>query len=980
MKRTAYILLLVVASMLMGIFSNAQHYIFKTYTVEDGLVSNPVRRIFQDSKGFIWIATVEGLSKYDGNKFTNYTIANGLSHNMVNDIYESDDGNLYLAENNGTVDIVQQDAILKKAAFRNVIINKFYITQDHRVITATDTSGLYEIKKGNLVKPAQKFPDSTYNDIAELNDSLLIGGADGSLRILNRQFVLFSEIKQPWEFLTYKIYKDSKNKVWVCTNYGLKLVSAFQKNIPLHFTVLPALFNIPALKNFAVYDILEDANGNFWIATRNGLVKIQPDGHWQLFSEKDGLPSSYISCIYQDKEKNIWIGTSLGLAKLVTKNSIRIYTIEDRLTTKNVYFLLALTNELFLTGTETGMQLFNTRTELFSSVSTQHNYSYYSYVQNSRPLLLYTYNFRLGKYDSAKRLIVDYILPASPNAIVYCSVMDANGAMFNGTQRGLIIRSENKSFYTDKIPYRITDLLIDKHGYLWVGTWNNGLYRIHYTNTSNKFDSSRNSVGYRIDLSVQDFSDLLPDKNIRCLFEDSKGNIWVGTRYRGIVQISNNSTEQYSVQLLDLQRGLMSNSIRAITEDEKGCIWIGSDLGIDKLIPAGKTFHVFNFSRVNNYFAYINAILPGNNHSLWFATSSGLVNVIDGETEKTPPPPIYITSVDLGDTSFNYNTHHEDKKVQLKYYQNQAKFEFSTPGFINEKQFLYSYRLLGSADTTWSGPANLYNVSYASLQPGNYRFEVRTIGWNEQWGVPANFEFNIRPPYWQTWWFYSLIGVIVLLLFYGFYLYRIRQLLNLHNVRNRIATDLHDDIGATLTNINMLSEISRQNLEQPREAEKFLNRITEEVTATSQALNDIIWSVNIRNDSREETLARMRRYAAELFDNSNTTCHLNLDETVAGKKLNMEQRKDVYMIYKESMNNIVKHASANNVWIDAQWQNGKLHLKIKDDGRGFDPSVVTDSNGLKNIRSRTGKWKGSTSIKTAPGNGTLIEIIIPLAG
>jgi two-component sensor histidine kinase len=446
------------------------------------------------------------------------------------------------------------------------------------------------------------------------------------------------------------------------------------------------------------------------------------------------------------------------------------------------------------------------------------------------------------------------------------------------------------------------------------------------------------------------------------------------------VQLRNNSTEQYTVQLFDLQRGLTSNGIWAIAEDVNDCIWIGSDLGIDKLIPADTSFHIFNFSRVNNYFANINAILPGNDHALWFATNSGLVNIIDGETEKTPPLPVYITSVDLGDTGFNYNTHHPDKKVQLKYFQNQAKFEFSAPSFINEKQILYSYRLSGSADTTWSGPANLHNVSYASLQPGNYRFEVRTIGWNEKWGAPANFVFSIRPPYWQTWWFYSLVGFIVLLLFYALYVYRIRQLLNLQKVRNRIATDLHDDIGATLTNINMLSEISRKNLEHPREAEKFLNRITEDVTASSQALNDIIWSVNSRNDSMEETLARMRRYAAELFDNSNTTCHLSLDETVAGKKLNMEQRRDVYLIYKESMNNIVKHASANNVWVDTQWRNGKLVLKIKDDGKGFDPSVITNSNGLKNIRSRTGKWKGSTSIKTAPGNGTLIEIIIPLAG
>ena len=978
MKRAGIIAGILILSVSLPV--TAQQLIFKTYTVEDGLVSNPVRRIFQDSRGFIWIGTWEGLSKYDGHKFTNYTSANGLSHNLVNDIYESADGKLYVAENNGAVDILQQDAIVKKAAFRDVIINQFYITQDQRVIAATDFSGLHEIKNGNLVKPLQIFPGSTYNDLTELNDSLLIGGSAGSLRILNRQFELFSEIKQTWELLTYKIYKDSKNRVWVGTNFGLKFVSPLQKNDQTpHFTVLPIPFNIPALRNHHVNDMLEDDRGNFWIATSHGLVKIKPDNDWQLFSEKDGLPSADISCLYQDKEKNIWIGTSLGLAKLVTKNDIRIYTIENGLTSNVVGFLLPLINELFLTGTEKGLQLYNTTNGLFSSVSSQHNFTYNGFVQNSRPVLLFSNNNRFGKYDSVNRLFVDYILPGLPNSAVYCSVMDVNGIIFNGTETGLVIRYGGKSWYENKIPYRITVLLIDKKGYLWVGTWNNGLFRIHYSSTKNK-SGSPGLTKDRISLLVQDFSHLLPDKNVRCMFEDSKGNIWIGTRNEGIVQLKYNNTEQFAAEHFDLQRGLMSNWARAIAEDAKGSIWIGSNLGIDKLIPSGNTFRVFNFSRVNNFFANINAILSQNDHSLWLTTSKGLVNIIDGEMEKTPAGTIYITSVKLGDTSFNYNKNNRSTKAELKYYQNQAEFEFSAPGFINEKQILYSYRLLGGADTAWSKPANQHNVSYASLQPGNYRFEVRTTGWNEQWGVPANFTFNIRYPYWQTWWFYSLIGIIVILLFYGFYLYRIRQLKNLQNVRNRIASDLHDDIGATLTNINMLSEISRKNLEQPQEAEKFLQRISEEVTSTSQALNDIIWSVNSRNDSLEETLTRMRRYAAELFDNSNTICHLSLDEAAAGKKLSMEQRRDLYLIYKESMNNIHKHASANNVWIDVQWRNGKLHLKIKDDGKGFNPSISTNGNGLKNILSRTEKWKGSSSIKSTPGNGALIEIIIPLAG
>jgi len=968
--------LFLIAGLLLSFASlpvTAQQLIFKTYTEEDGLVSNPVRRIFQDSRGFIWIGTWQGLSKYDGHKFTNYTTVNGLSDNTINDMYESPDGKLYVAENGGTTDILQHDAIINKSAFSNVVINQFIVTKEQRVIAATDTNGIHEIQNGTLVKPHQSFPASTYNDLTELNDSLFITGSEGPLLILNKHFEIISEIKQPKEITVFKIFKDSKNRVWIGMNTGLKLVSPPGKNDHSpHFTLSQAPFDIPLLKNHQISDMLEDSNGNLWITSTNGLVKIAPDGAWQVFTEKDGVPSSNIYCLFQDKEKNIWIGTSLGLSKLVTKNDIRIYTAEQGLNSNNVGFLISFKKDFFLIFTAQGLQLFISTTKHFSSINSN-NVSYAGIVENSKPVLLHGHN-RFGRYDPLKAAIVSYKVPGNSKSGEFCSVIDANGIIFCGRGNGLLIRSGLKYYYEKKITHRVTSLLIDKKGYLWAGTWNNGLYRIQY-------NSSQVAIGFKndtTDLIVEDFSYLMPDKAIRCIFEDSKGNIWIGTRNAGIVQLDNNRKQPYTIQRFQLQQGLMSNWGRVFAEDAKGSIWIGSNLGVDKLIPTGNTFRVFNFSRVNNYFDNINAIVPTDDNSLWLGTNKGLVNIIDGELEKTSAGTIYITSVKLGDTSFNYNKHKTGKKAELKYFQNQAAFEFSAPGFLNEKQILYSYRLLGGVDTSWSKPANLQNVAYASLQPGNYRFEVRTTGWNGEWGPPENFSFMIRKPYWQTWWFYSLAGLLVILFFYGLYRYRIKQLLKLQKVRNRIASDLHDDIGATLTNINILSEISRKNLQQPIEAEKFLQRITEEVTSTSQALNDIIWSVNSRNDSMEEMLARMRRYAAELFDNSNTICHLSLDETVADKKMNMEQRRDFYLIYKEVMNNIHKHASAANIRVNVLLQDGRLNMKINDDGNGFDFSAATTGNGLKNIRSRSEKWNGSASVKSSKGNGTQIEITIPL--
>lgn len=220
--------------------------------------------------------------------------------------------------------------------------------------------------------------------------------------------------------------------------------------------------------------------------------------------------------------------------------------------------------------------------------------------------------------------------------------------------------------------------------------------------------------------------------------------------------------------------------------------------------------------------------------------------------------------------------------------------------------------------------------------------------------------------------------LVVIVLLYGLYRYRIMQLVRLQNVRNSIATDLHDDIGSSLTNISILSELGTKNLSQPEKAQPFLQRISEEVHASSQAMDDIIWSVNSHNDSLQEALARMRRYAAELFDNSETNCHLQLDENSANKKLSMDQRRDVYLIYKEALNNIHKHARASNVWIEVTQNQNYLRLQVRDDGKGFHTDVVTHRNGLKNLRSRVEKWNGKIKIESEESKGTFIDIKLPL--
>lgn len=210
---------------------------------------------------------------------------------------------------------------------------------------------------------------------------------------------------------------------------------------------------------------------------------------------------------------------------------------------------------------------------------------------------------------------------------------------------------------------------------------------------------------------------------------------------------------------------------------------------------------------------------------------------------------------------------------------------------------------------------------------------------------------------------------------YGLYRYRIAQLFKVLQIRQRIATDLHDDIGSTLSNINILSELSKKSIDEPSQAHFFLNRISEEVQTSSQSLDDIIWSINSHNDTWDETFSRMRRYAAEFFENTNTDYTIHLQEESGMTKLKMDKRRDIFLIFKELLNNIHKHAAATKVEISMHFKDQRLIMLVSDNGKGFNKILQTHRNGLKNLNNRVTRWNGTIDIDTS-NEGTHIHISI----
>jgi len=299
-------------------------------------------------------------------------------------------------------------------------------------------------------------------------------------------------------------------------------------------------------------------------------------------------------------------------------------------------------------------------------------------------------------------------------------------------------------------------------------------------------------------------------------------------------------------------------------------------------------------------------------------------------------------------------------------------FDFAAMDFSQPGKNLYQYKLDGF-DKDWIQSGTQNSATYTNLDPGTYTFRAKGSNsdgvWNE---TGTSVELVILPPWYMTWWFRTLLSIAIIALVYVFYRYRLQQALRLQAVRNRIASDLHDEIGSNLSNISIFSSVAQQNASNENNA--LLKKISEYTQVSMEAMSDIVWMINPRNDRFENIFTRMRSLAAEIFEAKHCALHIELDDKLNNIKLNMEKRKNFYLIYKEAINNVAKYAACKDVWINMQLHHNEVLLHIKDNGNGFDVAKRKNGNGLFNMQQRADMLNGKLVITSKPDGGTLVEL------
>jgi signal transduction histidine kinase len=399
--------------------------------------------------------------------------------------------------------------------------------------------------------------------------------------------------------------------------------------------------------------------------------------------------------------------------------------------------------------------------------------------------------------------------------------------------------------------------------------------------------------------------------------------------------------------------------------------------------------------------------------AIWFVTTNGLSRLVPTSDEISPPPTVWIGGLRIAGVARPLPElgEREIKTIELSSTQNNLQFDFFSLDFQAGELLRYQYRLEG-ADQDWSVPNEQRTVHFANLRPGTYRFLVRAVNARGLISEPASVSFKVLPPIWQRAWFVALVILLALGLLYLFYRYRLthlqkvnaaladakraeehlgrsreERLTELERVRARIATDLHDDIGASLTQIAILSEVAQQGIKGNGTSLEPLKSIAIVSNELVETMSDIVWAINPRKDHLQDLIQRMRRFASDILSARGISLEFNTPSFAPEIPLGANARREVFLIFKESLTNIVKHSGATQILIEFDFSADSLTLKIVDNGKGFDPGKVPSAlfaeemggHGILSMKKRAAELNGKFEIKSELGQGTVISFQLPLS-
>lgn len=976
-------------------------FLIRSWQTEQGLPNNTVSAIAQTRDGYLWLGTGEGLARFDGVNCRVLGVKDGLESLRISALLEDRQGTLWIGTAGGGLSRYVHGAIetlTLKDGLAGMSINALLEDTNGDVWIGTPT-GLNRWRNGRFESPIKDLSSIHIRDLAkDQQGGIWIATLyDGLWYFQNGQIL---KINIPAEFtLNDKIpdclLVDSKNALWVGMHDGAVLCHDQEQWVR---------YGVEAgSPQFYITRLAETADGTIWAGSwKEGLYYFR-NGRFNAVRKGSGLSDDDICSLCVDRAQHLWVGTRTGGLNCISPKKLSVYQLLPG-SIECVPNSLAQTTDGELWVGVFGQGLFHWRGGQFEQFLKKPPISNHLFVESLLAakdgslwwgVSAVLYQWKDGKLASAYEaawMKGDRILSLCENS---------SGGIWVGTFNGQLQLLQQEQFIpVNGLPGNpVTALAQETDGTLWIGTDGGGLARL------------RNGK-----LSVLTVKDGLRSNLIRALFLDSEGTLWIGTDGGGLGRWSNGRLVTYTAE-----QGLISDTILQILEDDDGCLWLGSNRGVWRVsklalnnVAKDQTASVhplaFGYSEgmpseqcVGNF----GAALKTRAGELCFSTEKGIV-VIDPQRQshKVVLPMVLLEDVLVdgqkldalhpapkvaglrGSTTSNG----ADEISEIAPGKHSFDFYYTGLSFDAPEKIQFKCRLEG-LDSDWTDAGRVRVARYSYIPPGRYRFQVTACNSDGQWNAPgAEFSFIILPHYWQTTWFLVSSLVMLLGLVGGGIRYferrryraRVRRLeleQAMERERARIARDLHDELGASLTHISMLSHSERSRDNNADQLKKRVGKILDFSLRTARSLDEIVWAVNPRNDSLRSLLEYLTQFARELFEDTGINCRFQIPDDLPQAPLPPEMRHNIFLVAKEALNNSLKHARATEVSLDAKTQGPQIEISIQDNGTGFDLGAMqtrSKRSGLKNMRERTESLGGQLRVATATGKGTTVKLTINL--
>jgi signal transduction histidine kinase len=474
----------------------------------------------------------------------------------------------------------------------------------------------------------------------------------------------------------------------------------------------------------------------------------------------------------------------------------------------------------------------------------------------------------------------------------------------------------------------------------------------------------------------------MPAGAVSALLAGESG-LWIGSARGGLGHVANTAEERPRIETYDEARGMASDTVNCIVEDRQGRIHAGTAKGVDRLDP--KTGHIRHFDSGLAHGECTSAVRDRSG-SLWFATKQVLSRLIPAEDRPAVHPRVFITGLRIGGAPHPVSQLGQTlvSQLELKPSQNQLQVEFVGLDYEPGDVLRYSYKL-DPADSEWSPPRSQLTVNYAALSGGKYRFLVKAVtSEGVESASPAEIDFTVLPPVWRRWWFESLAVALAATLVLAAHRYRVAQMVNLERMRTAIATDLHDDIGASLSQIAVLSEVARVAVDgENRRAQESLQRVAVLARELVDSLGDVVWSIRAVPDGLDSLVGRMREFALDLL--AGQRIDFELRSPPAGQSvqhLSLQARRHLFLMFKECIHNVSRHSGCTAVKAELKVVEREILLTVADNGRGLKPVEGppgwSGGNGIPGMRRRAEILGGSIQFVSQPGDGCTVSMRLPL--